>query len=202
MADTPLTYTGDGGETNQDFTHGTSDPWASGGILASNNFNSSEAIKADKRAFQMQQQSQAFNSSEAQKQRAYEERLSNTAVQRALADYKAAGFSPLALLGGNGASTPSGTSAHSSSASGHTASDSGALGGVIRGLGSLLASVVSSGISSAVKAGIIASSAASGFQDSSSRTSASKPERKFSDAEFDKLMDELYHGSSWRDSAK
>lgn len=194
-----LTYTGTGGETNEAGTHGTSDAWASGGLLASNNFNSSEAIKADKRTFQMQQQAQAFNSAEAQKNRDWEERLSNTSIQRAAADYKAAGYSPLALLGGGGASAPSGSAAHSSGSSGRAASDSGASSAILRGVISLVSRVITSGMSSAAKAAAqgATSGLASAISSSSSSSAVFKAkgssyvDKPISEREFQDLMSQL-----------
>lgn len=57
---------------------------------------------------------QDFNALEAQKQRDYEERMSNTAYQRAIADMEAAGINPASITGTSGASTPSGATATSS----------------------------------------------------------------------------------------
>lgn len=64
----------------------------------------------------------AFNAEEAQKQRDWEEEMSNTAYQRQVKDMQSAGLNPAVMYGGSGssgASTPSGSSASSVSPSGH-----------------------------------------------------------------------------------
>lgn len=64
-----------------------------------------------------EQEANAFSAAEAQKQRDWEEQMSNTSYQRQVADMRAAGVNPALSMNGAGASTPSGSSATSVSPS-------------------------------------------------------------------------------------
>lgn len=81
----------------------------SGVASAVSNYNATK--EANKSNIDIMNQTNQFNAEQAQIQRDWEERMSNTSYQRAMADMEAAGLNPLMAANLGGASTPSGSSA-------------------------------------------------------------------------------------------
>jgi hypothetical protein len=75
-----------------------------------------------KRTLQLLEKEQQFNREQAQISRDWQERMSNTAYQRATQDLRKAGYNPALIVGQGGASTPSGATAYSTSKQSHNTS--------------------------------------------------------------------------------
>lgn len=106
--------------SDQDFWKRTLDS------LGSNQeYNSAQAQIDRDFASSENEKARAFNSEQAQMNRDFQERMSNTAYQRAVSDMQKAGLNPYLAITQGGASSPSGSSATSSGISVSGARSSG-----------------------------------------------------------------------------
>lgn len=130
--------------------------WANAGNMAKEDWIRNEQAQTNQmyRDLYVQDHANAFNASEAEKQRAYETEMSNTAYQRAVADMKKAGINPIMAYSGS-ASTPSvgfASASPSRSSSGYRANDySSSDGAIVSGVMNILAGLLLKNPKGAIK---------------------------------------------------
>lgn len=84
------------------------------GAAVSGGFSLLGGMNAQDETNRRQEQAQAFNAAEAQTNRDFQERMSNTAYQRSMKDMYAAGLNPILAYQKGGASSPTGSMASTS----------------------------------------------------------------------------------------
>ncbi|UPW41072.1 DNA pilot protein [Sigmofec virus UA08Rod_5614] len=105
--------------------------------VGSSFFNANNVAREDwLRNKQLMDLANSFSASEAQKNRDFQERMSNTSYQRAIDDMKKAGINPVLAFNQGGSSTPTGgfstSVASSSGSSGRYNADGALLGGLLK----------------------------------------------------------------------
>lgn len=115
-----------------------------------NAFNAAQAINNRNFLWAAQKEAQQYNSWESEKQMQFQRMMSNSAHQRAVQDMKMAGLNPMLAVMKGGASTPMGSSGHSSPTGGAQASGVAArMENSASHLGDALGRVVPSALSAA-----------------------------------------------------
>lgn len=110
------------------------------GSMVSGWFGSDTAAKNTQANIAMQRETNEMNIAEAQKNRDFQQQMSNTAFQRSSADMQQAGLNPMMMFGSGGpASTPGG-------AQGHATAPRSELQSPWQGLGNATEKIVSSAI--------------------------------------------------------
>lgn len=151
-----------------------------------------ENQKSRDHATSERQGAETFNALEAQKNRDWQEYMSNTSYQRAMSDMQKAGINPLLAYDQGGAQSGSGATAHSSaSASGASQTkDSDPLGQIVKVLG-----LVMSGVNTGAK---IANNSANTISNIASRESMNV--QRLANAEKIASLKELGLNNRWKES--
>lgn len=119
---TPIATAATSAMANHDYGLTSSSGGTTGGYQVGGTNGTGAQVMEFNRNMMLQQQS--YNSAEAQKNRDWQEYMSNTAYQRAMEDMKKAGLNPILAYQQGGASTPAGGQATSAMAAGQTDTES------------------------------------------------------------------------------